>query len=228
MAGSERRQRAGWGTLTREHVVAAATRAVRAGRYEQMTIRSLAAELGVSPMALYRHVRDKDDLLDEVVDGMLARRWRPRAGREDWKAWTVEAALRFRNFLISEPAALHVYLQHPVVSPTAVGRMETMLDVLLTAGFDDDSARHAYGSIHTYTIGFAALESSRARAGRTDLRGNETAELLASFTTPQQFRDGLLYLLDGIERSRITTGPWAGRGGREEAHLRGRKPGLSR
>ena len=84
-----------------------------------------------------------------------------------------------------------------------------MLDVYLAAGFDDGSARNAYGWIHTYTIGFAALESPRARAGQTDLRGNETAELLASFTTPQEFREGLLYLLDGIERSRVITGPWA-------------------
>ena len=46
-----------------------------------MTIRSLAAELGVAPMSLYRHVRDKDDLFDEVTDGLLAEAWKP--GRDE-------------------------------------------------------------------------------------------------------------------------------------------------
>jgi AcrR family transcriptional regulator len=51
-----------------------------------MTIRSLAAELGVAPMSLYRHVRNKDDLIDEVVDRLLARAWKPGASisRDPW------------------------------------------------------------------------------------------------------------------------------------------------
>ena len=60
-------QRAPWGTLTRGDVIDAAAGIVTAGGYEDMTIHSLAAELGVAPMSLYRHIRDKDDLLDEVV-----------------------------------------------------------------------------------------------------------------------------------------------------------------
>lgn len=53
---------------------------MREGRSDQMTIRSLATELGVAPMSLYRHVRDKDDLCDEVTDGLLAR---PGSRRHD-------------------------------------------------------------------------------------------------------------------------------------------------
>src|SRR5579875_3717162 len=80
------RQRAGWGTISRQQVVDAATSVVRAGGSEQMTIRSLAAQLGVSPMSLYRHVQDKDDLLGEVVDALLREVWRPRARENDWRA----------------------------------------------------------------------------------------------------------------------------------------------
>jgi len=200
---TKRKNRAGWGTITRELVVDAATRTVRAGNFEKMTIRRLAAELGVAPMSLYRHVRDKDDLLDEVVDRMLARRWRPKTDPGDWTAWTKEAAERFRNFLMAQPAALHVYLDHPVISPTAIERMETMLDVLRSAGFDEQSARRAYGTIHTYAIGFAALEASRARSAKAGEVGGEIAEQLASYTTPRQFSEGLAFLLDGIERQRV-------------------------
>ena len=78
-----------------------------------MSIRSLAADLGVAPMSLYRHIRDKDDLLDEVVDRLLARVWRPAAAEDDWQVWVIEAAANLRHFLVTQPAALHVYLSIP-------------------------------------------------------------------------------------------------------------------
>jgi AcrR family transcriptional regulator len=178
---------------------------VAAGKFDTMTIRSIAAELRVSPMSLYRHVRDKDDLLDEVVDHLLAQCWRPRADRREWVAWTKECAERFRVFLVDQPAALHVYLAHPVVSPAAIERMETVLGVLQSAGFGEDAARRAFGTIHTYTIGFAALEASRARSQRRGDREDEVADLLASYTTPRQFAAGLDVLFEGLERQRPGT-----------------------
>src|SRR6185312_12872137 len=109
--------RAAWGSISRELVIEAALRAVNEGRYEQMTIRSLAADLGVGAMSLYRHVRDKDDLLVEVTNRLLASTWKPRARRNDWQAWSAEAAERLRELLVKQPGALHVYLRRPVVSP---------------------------------------------------------------------------------------------------------------
>jgi AcrR family transcriptional regulator len=153
-------------------------------------------------MSLYRHVRDKDDLLDEVVDRLLSRVWRPRASPDDWQAWVLEAADKLRHFLVSEPAGLHVYLQHPVVSPIAIERMETMMRVLRTAGATEADAMRAYGAVHTYTIGFAALEASRA--GWTPAEDTTSlAKRLAAYATPRQFAQGLRYLLEGIEREHV-------------------------
>src|SRR6516225_877697 len=191
-------RRARWGTISREDIIRAAVTTGRAGRYEEMTIRSLAAELGVSPMSLYRHIRDKDDLLDEVVDRLLARAWRPSAPEDDWQAWVIEAAAKLRAFLVSQPAALHVYLRHPVVSPAAIERMNAMMDVLQRTGADEQTARRAYGAVHTYTIGFAALEASRARGSPGDRNGGDLARELAAYTTAGQFLAGLRYLLEGI------------------------------
>lgn len=193
------RPRAPWGSITREIVVEAATQVVRSGGYEEMSIRSLAAELGVAPMSLYRHVRDKDDLLDEVVDRLLARAWRPRADPGDWRPWVTEAANRLRRFLVTQPAGLHVYLQHPVVSPAAIDRMNAMMSVLRDALGEEDDARDAYGAIHTFTIGFAALEASRSGWKGRDSGTDDLAHQLAAFSTPRQFDKGLEYLLEGIE-----------------------------
>jgi len=186
------------GLLSREHIVDAALDIVRAGGYEQMTIRSLAAGLGVSPMSLYRHVKDKDDLLLEVVDRLLEESWRPRRPRGDWRRWTLEAAERLRRLLVDQPAALHVYLARPVTTRTAIERMEAMLEVLQAAGLSAREARAAYGTIHTYTIGFAALQASRARQPSDAAPDGRMARLLASYTRPEQFALGLNHLLDGV------------------------------
>jgi len=195
--------RAPWGSLSREDIVDAAVTIVEAGRYQEMSIRSLAADLGVAPMSLYRHIRDKDDLLDEVVSRLLARTWRPAVSEDDWQEWIIEAAARLRQFLVTQPAGLHVYLRHPVVSPAAVERMDAMMDVLRRAGLEEASARAAYGALHTYTIGFAALEASRASWVPESEDITTLAQQLAAFTTAGQFIEGLRYLLEGISKHRI-------------------------
>src|SRR6516162_7874952 len=193
-------RRARWGTISREDVITAAVEIIRGGGYEEMSIRSLAAELGVAPMSLYRHIRDKDDLLGEVVDRLLAQAWRPSAAEDDWQPWVTEAAARLRHFLVTQPAALHVYLSHPVVSPAAIERMNAMMDVLRRTGLDETTARSAYGALHTYTIGFAALEASRAGWTPDDSDASGLARQLAAYTTTGQFTEGLRYLLAGIGR----------------------------
>lgn len=196
------RQRAPWGSISRAQVVGAALELIRDGGYEQMTVRNLAARLGVGPMSLYRHVRDKDDLLDEVVDLLLADAWRPRASTKNWRPWVTEAAEKLRRFLVSEPAALHVYLAHPVVSPAAVERMNAMMGVLRDAGFTEASAKRAYASVHTYTLGFAALEASRERWVPPEDELSGLVKQLAAYTAPRQFSEGLRFLLEGLEARR--------------------------
>jgi AcrR family transcriptional regulator len=191
-------KRAAWGTVSRESIVDAAMRVVAAGGFDQLSIRGLAADLGVAPMTIYRHVADKDDLLDEVVDRLLARSWRPRRARDDWRAWITQAADRLRRLLVTQPAALHVYLRRPVVSPAAVTRMNAMMEVL-RAGMDDEGrARRAYAAIHVYTLGFAALQASRAAWQPAGADVDELASELSGYTSPRQFAEGLGYLLDGI------------------------------
>jgi AcrR family transcriptional regulator len=186
--------------VSREQVIVAAIAAIRDGRYETMTIRSLASELGVAPMTLYRHIRNRDDLLDEVADRLLAKSWRPRKAVSPWQDWTIDAAMRFRKLLVDQPAVLHVYLGHPVASPAAIERMQTMLGVFRDAGLNEFVAERTYATLHTYTLGFAALESSRFKWQATNRDRDATMRKLATFTTTTQFVAGLEILLRGVTR----------------------------
>ena len=201
MTPERRPPRAEWGTLTRDAVTTAALDILASDGLAALSIRSVATRLGVSPMALYRHVGNKDDLLDEVVDRLFADRWRPTVPERSWQRWIVDAADRLRQFLVDEPAALHVYLRHPVVSPTAATRMDACLAVLHRGLSDDTLARRAYAAVQTYTIGFAALEAARHSGRAAEISAvrdePERAGELASFASPAQFRAGLDYLLRG-------------------------------
>ena len=197
-ARKEPGSRAAWGTISRDQIVELATKVVATDGVDQLTIRSLAADLGVAPMSIYRHVRDKDDLLDDVVDRLLTDRWQPQQSRRSWRKWTIEAADRLREFLVTQPAALHIYLHHPVTTPAALARMEAMTAVLRRAVGDPDQARRAYAAIHTYTLGFAALEAGRKHTPSTVYSDTAAGHQLAAYTSVHQFRDGLGYLLDGI------------------------------
>jgi hypothetical protein len=110
----------------------------------------------------------------------------------------MEAADRLRRFLVEQPAALHVFLSHPVTSPAAIARLTAMLDVLRAGGLDESDARKVYLAVHTYTLGFAALEASRARwlANHPQPEDPDTS-WLASMTGAQQFTDGLRALIAG-------------------------------
>jgi AcrR family transcriptional regulator len=188
--------RAARGAITRDQIIATATRMITQGHFDDLTVRAIAEEMGVAPMSLYRHVRNKDDLLDEVVDNLLQELSLPRIPFARWRRYLTASATAFRNFLVEQPAALHVYLSHPVVSPAAVTRMEAMLRALREAGCPDQEATRAYATIHTYTVGFAALETTReAFVAPADA---ELTNRLAAFTTPAQFETGLTFILDGI------------------------------
>jgi TetR/AcrR family transcriptional regulator, tetracycline repressor protein len=199
MAEPMPRARARWGTISREQVIQAATNEVLAGRYPKLTIRSLAASLNVAPMSLYRHVRDKADLMEQVADRLLEQQWQPPVGRDDARAWLTEAARRFRQFLVAQPAALEVFLRHPVTGPANKARVQAILAVLTAAGLSDQSARRGYAAMHTYTLGFAALESAQARwLSEHVMTTDPDLAWLAGLTEPGQFTEGLSYLLDGM------------------------------
>ncbi len=209
--------------LQRADIVEVAVRAADRGELDQLTMRGIADELGVTAMSLYAHIANKDDLLDEVIDLLLAREGLPDAGL-DWRNWLVDAAERLRLLLLAQPALLDRYRRRPVGVPAALTRMEAALDVLVRAGFADDVAVEIFAVVHAYTIGFVSLVSSRdsdrwlQRLGPTFDESspgywpaffasldpsafpvlNRVHPDLVSFTDGDRFRRGVGAILDGF------------------------------
>lgn len=217
--------------LTRDRVTGAALATAERGELDTLTMRSLAEELGVSAMALYGHVANKDEILDAILDRMLERdALPPPPAAAEWRIWTIEAAEGLRGVLTRYPALLDRYCRRPVGVPAALRRMELSLEVLRQAGFGGEACLAAYTTIHTYTLGFTALEIARKIARHQTTARNPVAVTEASphywpalfaglpedefpnltrltpdltdFTSDAHFREGLLTVLEGLDRFR--------------------------
>lgn len=125
--------------LTREAVVGRALAIGEAEGLEAVTLRRLASDLGVTPMALYRHVRDKQDLVNAMTEAVLAD-FDVTGGFRPSMSWTErirQAMVAYKEQMDSRPIALRLGIAYSGDGPRAFWRMsEALLGVLLEAGFE--------------------------------------------------------------------------------------------
>jgi AcrR family transcriptional regulator len=118
-----------------------------------LTMRALATELEVSPMALYNHVRDKDELVDLMVDLMLGE-VDCSATEGDW-ATQLRALVRgYHQALAAHHQLARVYSARVRIGPHGLLVIERTIKLLLQGGFSPADAADAFFALYTYTAGF--------------------------------------------------------------------------
>lgn len=160
--------------LTEDEVIETALRLVEAEGTDRLSMRRLADELSVTPMAIYHYVKSKEELLLRVSASVLA-----QIGREDSGTWQERIhgrALRTWEVLAQYPGLGAFLLDRPVAEVTAGGPNHVM-ELLREAGFDPETADLAYGTYHTYIYGLLAMEA-RFRPSR---RSPEARRRLVEF-----------------------------------------------
>jgi TetR/AcrR family transcriptional regulator, tetracycline repressor protein len=136
MESTEGRRQRG---LTREAIVARALEIGAAEGLGAVTLRRLAADLGVTPMALYRHVHDKQDLVNAMAEAVLedldvTAGFRPSMS---WSERIRQAMVTYKEQMDSRPLALQLGIAYSGEGPPAFWRMsEALLGILLEAGFE--------------------------------------------------------------------------------------------
>lgn len=146
--------------LTRDSVVAEAMALLDQEGLEALTMRSLADRLGVVPNALYRHVKDKGDLMDGVLDRVtsLVEVPDPALG---WRAGFTALATNIRATMLAHPAIANLVIARPNLGPNSIIIGEFGFAVTLAAGFTPAHAERSLNLVLTYTLGFVALEVPR-------------------------------------------------------------------
>jgi TetR/AcrR family tetracycline transcriptional repressor len=176
-------QRAG---LSRDRVLDAATDLL--AERGTVTMRAVAQQLGVAPNALYSHVADKTELVDGVLDRVLAQVEAPQPDPASDPGGALHRLMTSTH---------DVLLRHPQLVPAFLARQgargenaqrlgAVMLEHLAAAGITGDAAREALRVLIVYTIGFAAFD------GAPDERPLARPELQATFDR------GLHWLITGI------------------------------
>jgi len=205
-------QRAG---LSRGPVLEAARRIADEDGLDRLTMRRLAAELGVMPNALYTYFPHKEALLDALLDDLLAGVEAVDPAEGDWRGGLVRVMDSSRRLLLAHPQLASAFIARPGLGPNAARLGEVSLELLRRGGLEGERAVEALRVLLVYSLGFAAFQAPRlegdpvARAARAEAafaglppdsfpRMQGLAADLAGPTTDRQFHTGLRWLLDGI------------------------------
>lgn len=156
--------------LTRDRILDAALALADAEGVQGLTMRRLAADLGVEAMTIYYHVPNKDGILDAIVERVIAEIEMPDPGR-DWRPALRSLVLSAYEVLGRHRWATRVMLgpgRSP--GPMRMRYMDTILAILTDAGFEPMVADHAYHAIEGHVMGFTLWEAGMNLGTREEVQ----------------------------------------------------------
>ena len=184
-------------------------------------MRTLADELEVAPMALYRHIANKDDLVDAMIDVVFGEIGLP-AGGTDWKTAMRQRAISVYEALVRHRWAIGLMESRRSPGPANLRHHDAVIGKLRAAGFSIQMSAHAYSVLDSYIYGFALTKMNLpfqtttqvAEVAETMLQPfpvNEYPNLVEFITEhamkpdydyADEFEYGLDLVLDGLDRVR--------------------------
>lgn len=215
--------------LNRKRVLDAAVVLADEVGIDALSMRRLAQELGVVPMALYKHVADKEDLLDGMVDVIVGQIDPPSPGT-DWKTTIRQRVLAARSTFLRHRWARQAIETRTTRTPAVLDYMESFIGTFLDGGFSPDLTHHVMHAIGGRMWGFTQelfdQSASPDAATSVEPAPEARAEMIAQMaqrhpnivtiatSTPHdeatvvghgcddefEFRFALDLILDGIER----------------------------
>ncbi|WP_084965330.1 TetR/AcrR family transcriptional regulator C-terminal domain-containing protein [Thermoactinospora rubra] len=210
--------------LTRPMLIETGLRLLDEVGLEGLTVRRLAAELGVRSPALYWHVRTKQELLDGMADAIIrsAGMGPPRDG-ESWQDWLARRARAYRAALLAHRDGARVVVSARQLSPEATRMFNDELAAMVGCGFTPVLALRTITAVSHYVTGFVLQEQSvpgeqaeapqdRLAALAALLEGGASAPLLLAIReggsplAEAAFDHGLRTLLDGTAAA-LARGP---------------------
>ncbi|MDA2814993.1 TetR/AcrR family transcriptional regulator [Nocardiopsis sp. RSe5-2] len=211
--------------LSREKVLRAAVAMADEDGKGAPSVRALAKRLGVEAMSLYHHFRNKDLILDGMVDLVFAEVEDPQEGAR-WRTAMRGRAASMRAALVRHPWALGLMDSRTSPGPATLRRHDAAIGCLRSGGFSVAGAAHALSVLDGYTYGFTLQQLSlpfTAPDGAGEVAGAmlegmppdaypHLAEMIGElalkpgYTYTDEFETGLDLILDGLELRR---GAWA-------------------
>ena len=212
--------------LSRERVLQGAVAVADAGGIASLTIRSLAAELGVKPMSVYHHVANKDEILDGIVDLVFAEIELPTIGG-DWREEMRRRAASAREAMRRHPWAIGLVETRTSPGWATLKHHDAVIGTLRAGGFSVAMTAHAFALIDAFVYGFALSEATLPFNGPDTVP--EVAEQMMAHFSPddyphlvefsvehvmkpgydysEEFEFGLSVILDGLAQAAADDDP---------------------
>lgn len=154
-----------YGALDREHLTKHLWRLAKRVGVNRVTMRELAAEAGTRPSSVYYHVRDKSELLDLLIESVLAQIEVPLEG--DWQARLVALYTNARKVLTEVPGIAGLLLEHPhTAAATEMDRASRA--ILRESGLRADHFEAAHSALYIHLLGSVQLEHIAGNGGPGD------------------------------------------------------------
>jgi AcrR family transcriptional regulator len=145
--------------LSRDRILRAALELADESGIESLTMRKLGRALGFEAMSLYNYVANKDDLLDGILDLVLAES-EPPAAAGDWDAAIRTSAISVHEALRRHPWSCTLLMSPAHARPARTRYMDLLLGRLREAGFSAETTYHDYHVLDGHIFGFSLWETS--------------------------------------------------------------------
>ena len=209
--------------LSRDRVLRAAVGLADREGINALSMRKLGQEVGVEAMSLYNHVRNKEELLNGMIDIVFGEIDLPAADAE-WSAAMRQRAISARQALKRHPWAIGLMESRAQPGPATLRHHDSVLRNLRTAGFSVELAAHAYSVLDSYIYGFTlnelTLPFDNSPERVAEVAGNIMREMPAGeypyltemavehamkpgYDYGDEFEFGLDLILEGIQKARL-------------------------
>lgn len=155
--------------LSRELILETALSIIDDMGVDLLSMRSLAKQLNIEAMSLYNHIRDKDDLLNGIVEIIVCEIQFPEQ-TTDWKTALRSVACAFYDVLTCHPNAIPILLTHSPVTQKGLEQVEKLLSVIKKANTAKVTAYSMMHILLSYVIGHASIRLFDMQNGSRDYK----------------------------------------------------------
>jgi AcrR family transcriptional regulator len=184
--------------LTRDRILRAAVKLADKKGIDALTMRKLGQTLGFEAMSLYNHVANKDDLLEGMLDLVLAET-KPPSESGEWDEAIRKSAVSVHDALRRHPWSCTLLMEARRVRPERLRYMDLLLGRLREAGFSAEATYHAYHVLDGHIFGFTLWETGHTY---TPEDVSHLVEKFANVITPEAYP----YLYEHAEQHRDEDG----------------------
>src|SRR3954451_17546574 len=144
-------------SLSRDRILATALEFADTAGVDALTMRRLGDELGFEAMSLYRHVANKNDLLDGMLDLVLTE-WQLPDADVDWIEAIRPSAISVHDALRRHRWSAQLLMTGSHIRPARLRYMNELLGTLSRAGFEAETTYHVYHLLDGFIFGFSLWE----------------------------------------------------------------------